>query len=98
MIVLEEKSKNQDTFIGKCPHLNKTFYLYIIGFPGDTVVKKKKKIHLPLQETEIQSLGQEVPLEKEITTYSIILAWESLVGYNPRGCKELNMTQQLNKQ
>ena len=45
-----------------------------------------------MQETEIQSLGQEVPLEKEITTYSIILAWESLVGYNPRGCKELNMT------
>ena len=38
-----------------------------LGFPGGTVVKKKK-IHLPVQETPetwIQSLGQEDPLEKE---------------------------------
>ena len=28
------------------------------------------------QETWVQSLGQEDPLEKEMTTYSSILAWE----------------------
>ena len=29
-----------------------------------------------MQETRVQSLGQEDPLEKEMTTYSRILAWE----------------------
>ena len=29
-----------------------------------------------IQETWVQSLGQEDPLEKEIATYSSILAWE----------------------
>ena len=29
-----------------------------------------------MQETWVQSLGQEDPLEKEMATHSIILAWE----------------------
>ena len=29
-----------------------------------------------MQETQIRSLGQKNPLEKEMTTYSSILAWE----------------------
>ena len=29
-----------------------------------------------MQETQIQSLGQEDPLEKEMATHSSILAWE----------------------
>ena len=29
-----------------------------------------------MQETWVQSLGQEDPLEKEITTHSSILAWK----------------------
>ena len=28
-----------------------------------------------IQETEVQSLGQEDPLEKEMTTHSSIVAW-----------------------
>ena len=38
---------------------------------------KKKKIHLPIQETQekqFQSLGQEDPLE-DLATFSSILAW-----------------------
>ena len=31
-----------------------------------------------MQETGVQSLGQEDPLEKEMATHSIILAWENL--------------------
>ena len=32
--------------------------------------------HLPpMQETQVQSLGQEDPLEKEMATHSSILAW-----------------------
>ena len=42
------------------------------GFPGGSVVK-----NLPAkQETQVQSLGQEDPLEKEMSTHSSILAWE----------------------
>ena len=29
------------------------------------------------QETQVQSLGREDPLEKEMTTHSSILAWET---------------------
>ena len=29
-----------------------------------------------MQETQVRSLGQEDPLEKEMATYSSILAWE----------------------
>ena len=35
-----------------------------------------QRIHLPMQETQIQSLDQEDSLEKEMTTHSSILAWE----------------------
>ena len=31
---------------------------------------------LAMQETQVQSLGPEDPLEKEIATHSSILAWE----------------------
>ena len=46
-----------------------------------------------VQETQVQSLGQEDPLEKGMATHSIILAWEkpwqrSLVGYSPQGGKD----------
>ena len=50
-----------------------------------------------MQETQVQSLGREDPLEKEMATHSNILAWEipgqrRLVGYSPCGFKELEMT------
>ena len=63
------------------------------GFPGGSLVK-----NLPtMQETQVQSLGQEDPLEKEMAIHSSILAGEShgqrrLVGYSPWGHKELDMT------
>ena len=43
------------------------------GFPGGPT---GKKIYLPMQEMQVQSLGQEDPLEKEMATHSSILAWE----------------------
>ena len=33
-------------------------------------------MRLPMQETWVQSLGWEDPLEKEMATHSSILAWE----------------------
>ena len=35
-----------------------------------------KRIYLLMQEMWVQSLGWEDPLEKEMTAYSNILAWE----------------------
>ena len=42
-----------------------------MGFPGGSVVK-----NLPaVQEMQVQSLGREDPLEKEMATHCCILAW-----------------------
>ena len=56
--------------------------------------------HLPtMQETGVQSLGQEDPLEKEIATHSSTLAWkiprtaEPGRLYSPWGRKETDMTE-----
>ena len=51
-----------------------------------------------MQETQLQSLGQEDPLEKEMATHSSILAGEShrqrsLVGYSLWGQEESDMTE-----
>ena len=55
---------------------------------------------LPMQDTQVQSLGQEDPLEEEMATHSSILAWripwtEEPDGYSPWGCKESDTTEQL---
>ena len=54
-------------------------------------------------ETQVQSLGREDLLEKEMVTHSSILAWkipwmDSLVGYSPWGWKELDTTEWLHFQ
>ena len=51
-----------------------------------------------VQETQVQSLGQEHPLEKEMATHSSILAreipWKEEPGeYSPWGHKESDMTE-----
>ena len=51
-----------------------------------------------MQETWVQSLGWEDPLEKGMSTHSSILAWripwtESLVGYSSWGHKESDTTE-----
>ena len=53
----------------------------------------------PMQETWVQSLGREGPLEKEMATRSTVLAWrilwtEKLAGYSPWGHKESDSTEQ----
>ena len=49
---------------------------------------------------QVRSLGQADPLEEGMATHSNILPGESheqrsLVGYSPRGRKELGMTERL---
>ena len=56
---------------------------------------------LPMQETQVWSLGWEDPLEKEMKPTPIVLPREfhgqrSLVGYSPPGHKESDMSEWLN--
>ena len=51
-----------------------------------------------IQETRVQSLGSEDPLEKGMATHPIFLPGEShgqrsLVGYSPQGLKESDTTE-----
>ena len=51
-----------------------------------------------MQETQVQSLHQEDPLQEEVATHSSILAWKfhgqrSLVGHSLWGRKELDMAE-----
>ena len=53
-----------------------------------------------MQETFVQSLGQEDPWRREWLLTSTFLPGKphrqrSLVGYSPWGCKESDMTEQL---
>ena len=45
---------------------------YTSSFPGGSVVKNPPA----KQETQVQSLGREDTLEKELATQSSVLAWE----------------------
>ena len=46
--------------------------------------------NLPLmQETQIQSLGQEDPLEKEVATHSSFIAWEIPWTEEPGGLQSI---------
>ena len=48
-----------------------------------------------MQETQIQFLGWEDPLEKEMATHSRILAWEILWTEEPGGLQSLGLQKEL---
>ena len=49
--------------------------LIYMGFPGDSGVRNLPAMQ-ETQEMQIQSLGQEDPLEEEMATHPCILAWK----------------------
>ena len=54
-----------------------------------------------MQETQLQSLGQEDPLEKEMATHSSMFVWkipwtEKPDGLQSLGAQDLDTTQRLN--
>ena len=67
---------------------------------GTSLVAQTVKNLPAMQETQVQSLGWEDPLEKGMATHSSILAWKfhgqrSLMGYSPWDHKGLDTTEQL---
>ena len=76
--------------------LNTAHFIYANWLPGSSDVH-----NLPAkQETQVQSLGREDPLEKGTEPTPVFLPGEfhgqrCLVGYSLWGCKELDTTEQL---
>ena len=66
---------------------------------GASLVAQYVKKLPAMQETRIQFLDQEDPVEKEMATHSSILAWKespgqrSLAGFSPKAPKESDMTE-----
>ena len=56
---------------------NSTFLNYISFQSASLVVQLTKNLPV-MQETQVQSLGQEDPLEKEMAIHSSIFAWRIL--------------------
>ena len=51
-----------------------------------------QRTHLPMQETQetqVQSLGQEVPLQKAMAIHSRVLAWEIPWTEEPEGLQSM---------
>ena len=66
-------------------------------FYYSTQVAQRLKLLPPMRETQVQSLGREDPLEKEMVTHSSFLAWRSPgteePGGLPWGCTESDTTE-----
>ena len=67
-------------------------YCKVISLQLIKINGKKKRIHLPMQETEamqVLSLGQGDPLEKEMATHSTILAGKISWTEEPGGVQSV---------
>ena len=69
----------------------------VLGFPGGAVAKTPPAMQ-EMQETRVRSLGWEDPLEEGMSTSLVFLhgkshGQRSMAGYNPWGCKELDITE-----
>ena len=48
-----------------------------------------ERVNLPMQETRVQSLGQEDPVENEMATHSDVLAWRIPWTEEPGGLQSM---------
>ena len=58
-----------------------------MGFPGGSAVKNQHA----KQESQIHSLDQENPLEKELATHSSVLAWDIPWTEEPGGLQSMGV-------
>ena len=64
------------------------------GGLGASLVAQLVKNLPSIQETRVQSLGQEDPLEKEMATHSCILAWRIPRTEEPGGLQSMGLQSQ----
>ena len=63
--------------------------------PGVSLVAQWLSICLLVQETQVQSLGQEDPLVEEMATHCSILAWEIPGTEEPGGLQSMRFPSQI---
>ena len=67
-------------------------YIYRLFYFKDWLIWAQMVMNLPaMPETQVQSLGQENPLEKAMTTHSCILAWRILWTEKPGGLQSIEL-------
>ena len=66
----------------------KTTTINMLGLPGGAAVKNPPAMQ-EIQETPVQSLGLENPLEKKMATHSSILAWRIPWTEKPGGLQSI---------
>ena len=63
--------------------------MILLTFCRVSLVAQQGKICLPVQETQVPSLGQEDPLKKEMASHSSSLAWKILWTEEPGGLQSM---------
>ena len=71
--------------------MNTASFINFPGLPWASLVAQMVKNPCPRQETWVQSLGQEDPLEKGITPYSSLLAWRTPWTEEPGGLQSMGL-------
>ena len=74
-----QRNMSLPTPVGRCP---------ICHWRASLVAQRVKQLPA-MWETRVQSLGREVPLEKEMATHSSILAWRILWMEEPDGLQSM---------
>ena len=69
--------------------MTKSEFHSIKSMPWASLVAQLKKNPPAMQETWVQSLGLEDPLDKEVATYSTILAWRTPWTEEPGGLQSM---------
>jgi len=64
-------------------------YLYIYTHIWASLLAQRLKCLPAIRETQVRSLGQEDPLEKEMATHSRILAWRIPWTEKPGGLQSM---------
>ena len=69
-------------------------YSLAVIYLGPNLVAQKLKHLPPMQETQVRTLNQEDPLEKEMVTHSSILAWRIPWTEEPYGLQSMGLQSQ----
>ena len=97
-VLLPRESHGQRSLVGYSPRGRKEsdtterFHFHFLSFPQSSCIVHSVKNLTAVQETWVQSLGQEDLLKKEMATHPVFLpggshGQRSLAGYSPWGCK-----------
>ena len=70
-----------------------SIFIKDLGQKGASLVAQTVKNLPTMRETQVQSLGQEDPLEKEMAAHSSILAWRIPWAEEPGGLQSIGSRQ-----